>query len=183
MKMKLCLNIWREVVALFIFLSCDKSIQTDILLDAEKIVKNKNKIKKLCIALLNEPFRNIFYYRTKSSHRVLNHISQLILPPIKSVEICGGVFGGGLQIVHNHCIIHANVVGNNLKVGPGAIIGKNNDGWPTIGDNVYVAANAVVVGDILIGDNCIIGAGAIVNKDIPANSVYVGNPAHFLRKN
>ena len=45
---------------------------------------------------------------------------------------------GGLRIVHNHCVIHADVVGENLKVGPGVVIGKNNGGRPTIGNNVTI---------------------------------------------
>lgn len=60
---------------------------------------------------------------------------------------------------------------------------RTGGGWPIIGNNVYIAANAIVVGDITIGDNVIIGAGSLVMKDIPANSVYVGNPAHFLKTN
>lgn len=89
--------------------------------------------------------------------------------------------GGGVQIVHNNCVIHTNKVGVNFKVGPGVVIGKSNGGWPIIGDNVYIAANATVIGAITIGDNSIIGAGSVVTKDVPANSVYIGNPAHFLR--
>lgn len=69
-----------------------------------------------------------------------------------------------------------------MKVGPGVVIGKNNGGRPTIGNNVTIAAGAIIVGNIHIGDNSIIGAGALVMKDVPSNSVYVGNPAYLLRK-
>lgn len=48
-------------------------------------------------------------------------------------------------------------------------------------DNVYIAANATVIGPVIIGNNSIIGAGAVVTKDVPENTVFVGNPAHFLR--
>lgn len=51
-----------------------------------------------------------------------------------------------------------------------------------IGDNVFVGANVVIIGDVHIGDNCIIGAGAVVVKSIPDNSIVVGNPAHIIKK-
>ena len=50
-----------------------------------------------------------------------------------------------------------------------------------IGDNVYIAANATVIGSVNIGNNVIIGAGSMVVTDIPDNSVAVGNPARVIR--
>ncbi|MBP5293723.1 MAG: sugar O-acetyltransferase [Clostridia bacterium] len=51
----------------------------------------------------------------------------------------------------------------------------------TIGDNVWVGANAVILPGVSIGDNCVIGAGTVVTKSIPANSVAVGNPARVIK--
>jgi serine acetyltransferase len=53
---------------------------------------------------------------------------------------------------------------------------------PTIGDNVSLGANVVIIGDIVIGDNVIVGAGSVVTKSVPNNSVVVGNPARLLRQ-
>jgi len=50
----------------------------------------------------------------------------------------------------------------------------------TIGDNCYIGYGAIIVPGVTIGDNCIIGAGAVVGKDIPANSIAVGNPAQVV---
>lgn len=51
----------------------------------------------------------------------------------------------------------------------------------TVGNNVWIGANVVVLPGVTIGDNCVIGAGSVVNKDIPANSLAVGNPCHIVR--
>ena len=54
--------------------------------------------------------------------------------------------------------------------------------FPTIGDNVTIYAGACVIGGIKIGNNVVIGANAVVTKDIPDNSVVVGNPAKTIKK-
>ena len=51
----------------------------------------------------------------------------------------------------------------------------------TIGRNVWLGANTVVLPGITIGDNSIIGAGSVVTKDIPSNVIAVGNPCKVLR--
>lgn len=56
----------------------------------------------------------------------------------------------------------------------------NSSGKVTIGNNVYIAANVIVLKGVTIGDNCIIGAGSVVNRDIPSNSVAVGNPCRVV---
>ena len=45
-----------------------------------------------------------------------------------------------------------------------------------------IGANAVILPGITIGEKAIVGAGAVVTKDIPADEIWVGNPAAFLRK-
>lgn len=50
----------------------------------------------------------------------------------------------------------------------------------TVGDNVHIGTNAIIMPGVRIGSNCIIGCGAIVTKDIPDNSVVVGVPARII---
>jgi acetyltransferase-like isoleucine patch superfamily enzyme len=45
-----------------------------------------------------------------------------------------------------------------------------------------IGSNATIMGGITIGEEALVGAGAVVTKDVPANTVVVGNPARFLRK-
>lgn len=51
-----------------------------------------------------------------------------------------------------------------------------------IGDRVSIGSNATIMGGITIGEGALIGAGSVVTKNVPANEVWVGNPAQFLRK-
>lgn len=51
-----------------------------------------------------------------------------------------------------------------------------------IGKNCWIGAGAILVPGITVGDNVVIGAGSVVTKDIPSNSVAVGNPCRVLRE-
>jgi acetyltransferase-like isoleucine patch superfamily enzyme len=52
----------------------------------------------------------------------------------------------------------------------------------TIGNDVWVGDNAVVIKGVTIEDGAVIGAGSIVTKDVKAFSIVVGNPAKLIRK-
>lgn len=44
-----------------------------------------------------------------------------------------------------------------------------------------IGANSTILPGVIIGENALIGAGSVVTRDIPANEIWVGNPAHFLK--
>lgn len=50
-----------------------------------------------------------------------------------------------------------------------------------IGSNCWIASNVVIAGGVNIGEGCVIGAGSVVTRDIPANSLAVGNPCRVIR--
>lgn len=51
----------------------------------------------------------------------------------------------------------------------------------TVGDNVWIGAGVQVMPGVNIGSNVVIGGGSVVVKDIPSNSVAVGNPCKVIR--
>lgn len=59
-------------------------------------------------------------------------------------------------------------------------LGVSKVGHVVIGDNVFVGRGAIILPNTHIGNNCVIGAGAVVTKDIPDNSVAVGNPIQII---
>ena len=83
-------------------------------------------------------------------------------------------------------------LGNNVRLAPGVVIVTANHAeadyrYATrhppihIGDNVWIGANAVILPGLMIGENVIIGAGSVVTRDIPSDSVAVGNPCRVIR--
>lgn len=82
--------------------------------------------------------------------------------------------------------------GKNVKIGFGVKIisvstitggsGQENIKKPvTIGDNVEIGSNAVILPGVTIGENSTIGAGAVVTGNIPPNSIALGIPARVVR--
>jgi acetyltransferase-like isoleucine patch superfamily enzyme len=52
----------------------------------------------------------------------------------------------------------------------------------TIGDDVWVGANAVILPGITIGTHCVVAAGAVVTKDVADGSIVAGVPAKVIKK-
>lgn len=51
-----------------------------------------------------------------------------------------------------------------------------------IGEDCWLGAGVIVLPGVTIGDRCTVGAGAVVTRDIPADSIAVGNPARVMRQ-
>lgn len=45
----------------------------------------------------------------------------------------------------------------------------------------YIGCNTIICKPVTIGENAVIGAGSVVTKDIPANQVWAGNPARYIK--
>lgn len=57
--------------------------------------------------------------------------------------------------------------------------GKNK-GNPVIGDKVWIGSGSVIVGKISIGNNVLIAPNSFINKNIPDNSITIGNPVKII---
>lgn len=89
--------------------------------------------------------------------------------------------GPGLLISHGVAL----VIGNSVELGEdvtllhqvtiGAASTRRIDRMPRLGDRVYVAAGAKIIGDVTIGSDVFVGAGALVTQDVPDNSKVVSS--------
>jgi serine O-acetyltransferase len=96
------------------------------------------------------------------------------------------VIGPGLYLGHFGGVVVSPfaVLGSNVNIAQGVTIGAASrgarKGAPTLGDRVWVGANAVIVGRVTIGEDVLIGPGAYVNFDVPAMSIVIGNPGQIV---
>lgn len=98
------------------------------------------------------------------------------------------IFGPGLSIPHyGTIVVNPNVkVGKNCRLHVGVNIGASGgaDKVPVIGDNVYIGPGAIIFGDVCIGNNVMIGANSTVTKSFEENDIVIaGSPAHIIKRN
>lgn len=76
----------------------------------------------------------------------------------------------------------AKIISGNHKVGPNGTFGAGHEYRPvTIGRDVWIGANAVVLPGVTIGDRAIVAAGSVVTRDVPCGGRVGGIPASPLR--
>ncbi|MGD0571643.1 MAG: serine acetyltransferase [Sedimentisphaerales bacterium] len=94
--------------------------------------------------------------------------------------------GSGLRIYHGYSlVIHPKTrIGRNVTLRHCTTLGNKGQGGgaPLIEDGVEIGCGVIIIGEITIGECAKIGAGAVVTKDVPPNSVVIGNPAQILRR-
>jgi serine O-acetyltransferase len=94
--------------------------------------------------------------------------------------------GPGLFIGHHGSItVNGNArLGKNCNLSQNVTIGYiprgRRQGYPSIGDRVYVGPGAVISGGIRVGDDVAVGANSVVVEDVPDHSVVAGVPAKVV---
>lgn len=92
--------------------------------------------------------------------------------------------GPGFSIAHaSGIVIHRHArIGSHFRIQHQVTIGQRNHKVPVIGNNVFCGCGAKVLGAITIGDNVKIGANAVVVHDVPSDCTVVGIPAKVVKK-
>ena len=94
--------------------------------------------------------------------------------------------GPGLYIGHFSGIVvhYKSTIGKNCSLLQGVTIGRiyrgKRKGVPTIGDNVFIGAGAVVLGKVKVGNDVAIGANCVVVEDVPDGAVVAGIPGKVI---
>ena len=126
-------------------------------------------------------YRTVFYLRTDKLVRVLLSIFCRRMP---TLDIIAKSVGPGLFIQHGHGTnVSAEEIGENCWINQLVTIGYiNDDGPPTIGNNVIIHAGATILGKLCIGDNSTVGANSLVIRDVPPNVTVLGVPAKIISR-
>jgi serine O-acetyltransferase len=109
--------------------------------------------------------------------RMLSHIGRWLT----GIEIHpGATIGRRVFIDHGMGVVigETAVIGDDVLIYHGVTLGgkefTRTKRHPTIGNNVMIGAESIVLGNITIGDNVQIGAGSVVTKDVAPNTVVIG---------
>lgn len=95
-----------------------------------------------------------------------------------------GVFGPGLSIAHSGLLVVSGLssVGARCRMHQGVTLAGTPEGGPQLGDDVFIGANAQLIGPIVVADGAFIYPGAVCSIDVPHGCAAAGVPAR-LRPN
>ncbi len=120
---------------------------------------------------IEPPFHCDYGYNISCGERVYFNVNCVVLDVAKVTIGNDVMFAPGVQLY-----TAAHPIDKDLR--------KTDEfGKPiTIGNDVWVGGGSIILPGITIGNNCVIGAGSVVTKDVPDNSMAVGNPAKVIKK-
>jgi L-malate glycosyltransferase len=164
---------------------------------ARSALGSMDPLSAVCVAL---SWKEAAMLNPVSCYRIARwlHLRHVPLLPRFLVRLCVLIFhcyipctveiGDGFEVGYwgMGVVLHPRVkIGRNVFVSNGVTIGGRNEqvGVPRIGDSVFIATGAKVLGDITIGEGSVIGANAVVIRDVPPRSIAVGVPARISREN
>ncbi len=100
----------------------------------------------------------------------------------------GATIGHGLFIDHGMGVVigETAVIGDDVTIFQGVTLGgtgkEKGKRHPTIGHRVVIGAGAKILGNITVGDDVRIGANAVVVRDVPPDSTVVGVPGRIVKE-
>ena len=103
------------------------------------------------------------------------------------------IIGDRVRIQNNACIYEGVIIEDDVFVGPSVVFTNVKEPRAYLNQkekflktivkkNASIGANSTIVCGITIREDAMIGAGSVVTKDIPAQELWYGNPAKFIRK-
>jgi len=86
--------------------------------------------------------------------------------------------GKCVTIYSDALIEHDCVIQDNVEISPKVAIA----GGVTVDRNTFIGINVTILPNLTIGSNVLIGAGSVIIRNVPSNSVVVGNPGRIIRE-
>lgn len=164
----------------------------------KELTLDRNRVKKLLHKL------NVVEYLMNGNARAIlrellpNAHKRIYIEPPFHCDYGYNIHLGEKVYFNVNCVVldAAKVtIGSNVFIGPGVHIYTATH--PTnaverqtvefakpvsIGNDCWIGGNTVICPGVTIGNGCTIGAGSVVTKDIPKNSLAVGNPVRVIKK-
>ena len=134
------------------------------------------KIMKVCKYHKNTRIQNNVYISSPNKVKIGKNCQIN-----ENVFIQGAIIGDNVMIAPNVSILSNVKDTSNLNIPMNMQGWKEKNKYPTIGDDVWIGRNAIIMPGIHIGNGSIVGAGSVVTKNIKKYSIIGGVPANIIR--
>jgi len=117
---------------------------------------------------------------------IVYHAANSLARSLTGIDIDRRTAIGPGFIIHNFSAIHidAERIGENFTVNQGVTVDRDwrGAGRPAIGNNVFLGSGAKILGAVTLGDNVVVAANALVVNSVPDNCTVVGVPARIISR-
>ncbi|MCP2194518.1 serine O-acetyltransferase [Williamsia deligens] len=128
-------------------------------------------------------FRTVVHVRLRDKNAVVRRVLARMYPVHPGTFFEAGSVGPGLFIHHGvGTLVSCESIGANFWINQHVSLGFSSKGRPVVGDDVTIAAGAVVAGPITIASGTTVGANAVVRRSTEEGSVLVAPEAHVLTR-
>lgn len=176
--------------------------------DEERIGKSVGGVKILGPLKKAKEYKNVFFIngignpnnffrREEIIKKTSTPINQFLKIIHSSASVSKTAKIGFGSVIFQNVTINSNVrIGDHVVVLPNCVLSHDDDigdysciassvsisGGVKVGKSCYIGSSSAIKEFVNIGDYSLVGIGSVVLENIPNNSVFVGNPAKFLRK-
>ena len=165
----------------------------------EELKTIRQKGQKL-VRLFNDTTEEESTYRTELLTEIFDEVAgNIYMQPNLRIDYGKNITIGKNFYANFDCVlidVATITIGDNVMFGPHVCLYTaghpidptvRNSGLEfgksiVIGNNVWIGGSSVVNPGVTVGDNVVIGSGSVVTKDIPANTIAVGNPCRVMRE-
>lgn len=177
---------------------------TKILFNCNNVCYSSFRTGGVPYIMVERSAMGIFIGRDFAMNNGIDHNPIGVPQPCSLIVYKGGIIriGNNVGISQTTMVAFDRIeIGNNVKIGGGtsiytsdfhsldyrirrtkADLENRKTASVIIGNDVFIGARCIILKGVNIGDNAILGAGSVVSKNIPANEIWGGNPAKFIRK-
>jgi len=119
------------------------------------------------------------YGYDQNTFRIFNNEEKIIIGKYCSIAKGVIIFGGGEHDYSRPTTFPFNELFSKKSK---CNLDARTKGVTTIGNDVWMGANAIILSGVTVADGCVIGAGSVVSKDTCPYSIVVGNPMRILKQ-